>query len=734
MKKNLEITKINFSNSKEVYSFWEISGFFSADPKSLKPRYSLLIPPPNLTGELHLGHAMQHAILDAVARFKRLQGFDVLLLPGVDHAGIQFEATFEKVLTKKNLSKQKLGREKWLSEAWKFKEDIYKSVSKTWRFLGLSADWSREVFTLDDGPKRAVFEEFKTFYEQGLIYKGPYIVAWCPKDNTAIEDVEMEYEERKEKLYFLKYGPLTLATVRPETKFGDTAMAVNPKDKRYKKYVGKVYEIETLAGMRKMKVVADDAVDPKFGTGVIKVTPGHDFVDYEIGKRHNLAILQAINKEGRLTDLAGKYAGMKVLEAREAMIDDLKGKGILVKVEDYTHNVAVCERCKSIVEPLISEEWFVKVEDLAKEAISTINRDEIKFLPKNYKKILVDWLKDIHDWCISRSLWWGHRIPVWYRSDQLKVSLESPGKGWKQDEQVLDTWFSSGLWPMSTLGWPSFAKASDGKTHLQSVIANEVKQSKDKIASSTKSLRNDNGGELMDRYFPWDFEISAPEIKYLWIARMIMLSKYFMGDIPFKTMFFHGMLRDLQGRKFSKSLGNGIDPNYLIEQWGVDATRMALYTYSIPGRDGRVSKEILDERGKNFRNFGTKLRNIARFVIELKNQKSKVKTSKGMSKDNMWILDELDKTIKKVTKHLEDLELHLAVEEIYDFVWHKFADKYIESTKGRRSSAQPTLEYVLKQLLILLHPFMPFLTEEIYQKFEVKRKSIMLEEWPAEND
>ncbi len=695
-------------NEKEIYSFWENEKYFLFDPAADKKVFSLLMPPPNLTGELHLGHALQHSIMDAVARYKRLQGFEVLLLPGVDHAGIQFEGTLDKKLSKENKTKKSLGREKWLSEAWKFKEEIYKSFHNVWTVFGISADWSREVFTLDDGPKQAVFSEFKTFWDKGLIYKGPYIVQWCPKCNTAIEDVEMEYEERKEKLYFLKYGPLTLATARPETKFGDTAMAVNPKDKRYKEFVGREFEIDTLAGKKKMKVIADNAVDLNFGTGVIKVTPGHDFTDYEIGKRHNLPIVQVINKEGRLTDLAGKYAGMKVLEAREAMIPELKEKGILVKEEDYVHNVSVCERCKSVVEPLISEEWFVKMSDIAKGAVEVIKKDKIKFLPKNYKGIIADWLGEIHDWCISRSLWWGHRIPVWYPStgsgqvSEMKVSLESPGRGWVQDEQVLDTWFSSGLWPMSTLGWPSFAKASDGKPL-------------DK--------------KLFDKVFPWDFEISAPEIKFLWIARMIMLSVYFTGEIPFKTMFFHGMLRDLEGRKFSKSLGNGLDPQYLIDNWGVDATRMTLYTYSIPGRDGRVNKSTLDERGKNFRNFGTKLRNIARYIIELKTGNSKLETRK-LNKDDLWIQDELDKTIKQVSKNLDNLELHLAVEEIYEFVWHTFADKYIESTKERRADAQPTLENVLKQVLILLHPFMPFLTEELYLMFEVKKKSIMLEDWP----
>ena len=698
--------KQNFNSEKEIYDFWEKKKYFSVDPSSKKPGYSLLMPPPNLTGELHLGHAMEHSILDALARFKRLRGFDVLLLPGVDHAGIQFESAFDKYLAKQNLSKQKLGREEWLKKAWEFKDEIYKSVSGSWRMMGISADWNREVFTLDPGPRKAVFEEFKTYFDKGLIYKGPYIVQWCPKDNTAIEDVEVEYEERKEKLYYLKYGPLTLATVRPETKFGDTAMAVNPDDKRYKDYIGKEFEIDTLAGKKMMKVIADDVVDPDFGTGVIKVTPAHDFTDYEIGKRHNLPIVQVIDKSGRLAAVAGKYAGMKVAEAREAMIPDLKKKGILVKEEEYVHDVAVCERCKSTIEPIISDEWFVKVSDLAKGAIEVIKKGEIGFLPKNYSKILTDWLSSIHDWCISRSLWWGHRIPVWYRGDEMRVSLESPGVEWKQDEQVLDTWFSSGLWPLSTLGWASFTKVSDAKPS-------------EKMPWLDPELA---------KYFPWDFETSAPEIKYLWIARMIMISKYFTGSAPFKTMFFHGMLRDLQGRKFSKSLGNGIEPTYLIDKWGVDATRMALYSYSIPGRDGRVSKNILDERGKNYRNFATKLRNIARFILELAPQKSKAPIV--VNDDDRWIEDELSKTIKRVTANLESVELHLAAEEIYEFVWHKFADVYIEKSKNRRVDSQPTLLNILKNVIIILHPFMTFVTEEIYQMFKVKRESIMLEDWP----
>ena len=719
---------MKFKNEKEIYSFWEKSGFFKADPSSSKKSYSLLTPPPNLTGELHLGHAMQHSILDAIARFKRMQSFDVLLLPGVDHAGILFEATLDKELSEKGLSKAKLGREEWLKRAWGFKEKVYQSVSSTWRFMGLSADWSREVFTLGEGPQKAVYEEFKTFFDRGLIYKGPYIVEWCPKCNTAIEDIEMDYEERDENLYTVRYliesskdEYIEVATTRPETIFADTGIAIYPNHPRYKKYVGKKAHVPlpTKRGQL-ISIFEDDRVDKDFGTGALKITPGHDLLDWQIGKDHKLPTKTVINKQGKMTDNVGKFAGLSVNEGRHKSLQLLTKNGSLIEKKQYKHSVAICDRCKSVVEPLISEEWFVRVNEIAKGAIKVIKEGKINFLPKQYAKILTDWLLDIHDWCISRSLWWGHRIPIWYctqcnlqqdpfKKGAAKVSLEKPKKAcalcgginWQQDAQVLDTWFSSGLWPLSTLGWPN--------------DKSKVKCQKSKA--------------LLKRYYPWDFEITAPDIKYLWIARMIMLSQYFMHEIPFKTMFFHGMLRDLLGRKFSKSLGNGIEPTYLIEKWGVDATRMALYTYSIPGRDGRVSRELLDERGKNFRNFATKVRNMARFILELKPAKYKTEFELTHS-DDKWISGELTKTVRFVTKNLEQIKLHLASEEIYEFIWHKFADIYLEKSKIRRKDAQPVLEHVFKTILILLHPFMPFLTEELYQKFERRKKSIMLEGWP----
>lgn len=728
-----------------LYGFWEKAGLFQANPNSEKKPYSLLMPPPNLTGELHLGHAMQHAILDAIARFKRMQGFDVLLLPGVDHAGIQFEGNLDKQLAKEGLSKQKLGRDAWLKRAWQFKEEMYQSFHDTWKVMGISADWSKEVFTLDPKVSQAVLTEFKTFWDEGLLYKGAYIVQWCPKCGTAIEDVEMEYQERKEKLYFIKYQIegteefIAIATGRPETIFADTGIAVYPNHPKFKKFIGK-NAINPLNG-NKLPIFEDKRVDKEFGTGALKITPGHDPLDFAIGKDHNLPILHAVDKTGRMTELAQDLVGLKVEEARQKSIEQLEKNGAIEKVEDYTHSVPVCERCKTVVEPLISEEWFVKMDSLAKKALENMNK--INFLPKNYQKILSDWLKEIHDWSISRSLWWGHRIPVWYcqkcnpnrevgKDKDMVISLEDPGqscqtcgqKHWVQDEQVLDTWFSSGLWPIATLGWPS------------------------------KS-------EEFDRYFPWDFEITAPEIKYLWIARMIMLSLHFIDNIPFKNMFFHGMLRDLQGRKFSKSLGNGISPYDLVNQWGVDATRMALYSYSIPGRDGKTSRQIMDERCKSFRNFATKLKNIYRFIIELKPKELRgvagegdphrvpatiVRTSDGgnarqdpeQHPDDKQILEKLNQTIKEVTKNLEGFKLHLASEVLYNFIWHEFADIYLEKSKGRRAEAQPCLERIFQTCLLLLHPFMPYTTEELWQKIttlsEVEgssgERSITLTSWP----
>lgn len=715
-----------------IYKNWEQKGYFKASPSSKDKPYAILMPPPNLTGELHLGHAMQHSILDAIARFKRMQGFDVLLLPGVDHAGIQFEGTLNRILENEGLSKQKLGREKWLERAWKFKEEVYKSFHDTWKVIGISADWEREVFTLEPKIQKAVFHEFKTFWDQDLLYKGAYIVQWCPKDQTAIEDLEMEYLGKKEKLYFVRYliegtkdEYITVATARPETIWADTAIAVYPNHPKFKKYIGRRAHIP-LPNVKStlISIIEDKRVDKKFGTGALKITPGHDLLDYEIGKDHNLEISHVIDKTGHLTATAGHpdqsyptkkgvihfgLEGKTIMVGREETAKWLEDNNAIEKIENYTHSVPVCERCKSVIEPLISEEWFVKMKPLAEKALK--NMDRINFFPSSYKKILSDWMKEIHDWSISRSLWWGHRIPVWYckncnsnhevgKDKDMVISIGEPkqncktcrSSNWEQDEQVLDTWFSSGMWPLSTLGWPE----------------------------ETKELK---------RYYPWDFEITAPEIQFLWIARMIMLGLWFKDEIPFKNMFFHGTLRDLLGRRFSKSLGNGIDPNDLRNQWGTDTTRMALYTYSIPGRDGKTSRQVMDERCKNFRNFKTKIKNIHRFIYELKPEGVEKNSNFRYSDDNK-IKKKLKIVGNHVTKRLERFELHLAIDEIYNFIWHEFADIYIEQSKKRREKSQPTLEYVFENSLKLLHPFMPFVTEEIYQKLKAG-KSIMVEKWPA---
>lgn len=712
------------------YKYWEDNGLFKADPNSSKPAYSILMPPPNLTGDLHLGHVMQHSIMDAIARYKRMTGHDVLLQPGVDHAGLQFQGTLDRKLSKEGVNPRALSREEYLEKAWEFKDQNYASVKDTFTKTGISADWSRELFTLDEPARKAVYHEFKTYYDQGLIYKGPYIVNWCAKCGTAIEDVETEYQERTEKLYYINYqvvdqptsnthnptpiGNITLATVRPETIYADTGIAVHPNHPEFKKFVGK-QAVNPLNGQL-LPIFEDKRVEKEFGSGALKVTPGHDPLDYQIGTDHQLPIIHAIGKDGRLTEVADDLAGVKVAEARQQAADKLNELGVIAKTEDYTHQVPVCERCKTTVEPLISEEWFVKMRPLADKAIQAIADHKIRFLPANYNQILTNWLEDMHDWTISRSQVWGHRIPVWYKDGQEKVSYDSPGEGWEQDPQVLDTWFSSGLWPMSTLGWPE----------------------------DTPEFK---------RYYPWSLEVTAPEIKFLWIARMIMLGLWFTDQVPFTTMFFHGTLRDLKGQKFSKSLGNGIDPIRLFGTWGVDATRMTLISYSIPGRDGRASNQTIDERAKNYRNFATKLWNIARFILshqenspqasnsnseapKTKDQKPKPSLDAASHPDDKSIIDKLNSVIEKINKNFDQYELHLAAETLYEFIWNDFANVYLEQTKTRRDQAQPTLEYVLQTSLKLLHPFMPFVTEEINHtihqgKPQAEYQPLMTTSWPT---
>ncbi|HEY4521574.1 MAG TPA: valine--tRNA ligase [Candidatus Paceibacterota bacterium] len=681
----------------------------------MSKRYSILMPPPNLTGEPHVGHVMQHLIMDAIARRKRAEGFDVLFQPGVDHAGIQFEGTLNKMLAKENLSKEKLGREEWLKRAWKFKDEIYKSFHNTWKMMNISADWDKEVFTLDPKVQQAVFHQFKTFWEDDLLYKGAYIVQWCPKDGTAIEDIEMDYQEKKEILYFVKYkiyepeskdsfkenhnknspSYIVVATARPETISADVAIAVYPNHPKFKKFVGQ-NAINPFTG-KLIPIIEDERVQKDFGTGALKITPGHDMLDYEIGKTHSLPILHAVGKDGRITNLDSELVGLKIEEARKKAAEKLEVSDLIEKKEEYTHSVPVCERCGTTVEPLISTEWFVRMKTLKENGLTNIKK--INFIPDHYLKTILEWIENIHDWSISRSLWWGHRIPVWYcaicntaqevgKDKDMIVSIETPGKScdrcgkkqWVQDEQILDTWFSSGLWPLATLGFPN----------------------------KTKEL---------EKYFPWDFEISAPEIKFLWIARMIMISSYLKNEIPFRNMFFHGTLRDPEGRKFSKSLGNGLYPEQFVKEWGADALRAALFTYSAPGRDGRVGKQALNERCKNFRNFGTKLKNIAKFILDLKPEKNSDTKSKTPHPEDEEILKKLAQIETEIEKHFNLFELHLALEKIYNFIWHEFADTYIEQSKKRRAEAQGCLETILKKSTALIAPFMPTLADDIIEKW-----------------
>lgn len=703
-----------------LYQEWLDLGVFKADPASSKPHYSILMPPPNLTGTPHLGHALQQTIMDTVARYKRMRGFDVLFQSGVDHAGIQFQGALENKLKKeKNTTRQRLGRSAFLEEAWKFKAESYAANQKQFKMMGISADWSREVFTLDPKPTFAVYTQFKKFWDEGLIYKGPYIVQWCPRCGTAIEDVEVDYEDRESKLYFIKYplvdgsGDVTVATTRPETYFADAAVAVNPEDDRYKGIIGKQVELPQIN--RRIPVIADAAVELSFGTGALKVTPAHDLKDYEIGKRHNLLIIAGVDKEGRLTEIAGEFDGLKTSEAREKVVTKLQEAGFLEKIETYKGSVAVCERCKSEVEPLISEEWFVKMRELADRAIEVINNNEIKFYPENMAGVIIAWLKDIHDWCISRSLWWGHQIPVWYcefcnpshdpysqkgaivyvPQDFDDAPRECPDcheEKLTREEQVLDTWFSSGLWPLSTQGWPK----------------------------ETPELK---------AYFPFDFELSGGEIKFLWIARMIMLAEKHANQIPWKNMFFNGMLRDLQGRKFSKSLGNGIDPIELLNTFGTDVVRAVLTTYAVAGRDGRVNKQLMIERCTNYRNFTNKLWNAARFVSQIETADSGQQTANG-SEDDDKMKAEIDLLVKVVTDHYENFNFHLVLEEIYNSFWHVFCDWYIEAVKSRKEEAVPVLKESLLTYVKLLHPIMPFVTEKLWRIFNGEKEILMLVEWP----
>lgn len=693
----------------EIYSIWEKSGAFTPEIDPNRTPFVISMPPPNVTGKLHIGHALFITLQDIMSRYHRMKGEPTLWLPGTDHAGIATQTVVDKALQKKGTSRRELGREKFVEEVWKWKELYGGEITRQLRSMGASCDWTRERFTLDEGLSRAVNVAFVDFYNKGLVYQGLRTVNWCPKCHTAIADDEVEYQKEVGKFYWIKYGPFTLATARPETKLGDTAVAVHPTDKRYKDMVGKKYMIPGVLGEFEIEVVADNAVDPKFGTGAVKVTPAHSLIDFEIAQRHGLPIKQVIDENGRMMENTGKYAGMKTREAREAIVEDMKKMGLIEKIEEnYEHNIATCYRCHGQIEPIPSKQWFVKMKPLAEKAKKAVEDGEVKIMPKRFEKVYYQWMDNIRDWCISRQLWWGHRIPVWYKGEEIFVGLEAPeGEGWKQDEDVLDTWFSSGLWPFSTLGWPD-EKAAD-----------------------------------YQYFYPTTVMETGYDILFFWVARMIMMGLELTGKSPFETVYLHGLVRDEQNRKMSKSLGNVLDPLDVSAKFGTDAMRMALVVGTTAGNDIAVGEGKI----KGYRNFSNKIWNITRFV-SANMEDSGIKTSELESPEQIKLspqdqndLKKLTEIIAKTTEHLDKFQFSRAGELLYEYTWHEFADKIIEETKTRlrdgseedKRAALYKLLKILKSVLALLHPFVPFVTEAVWKnipKGEQDQELLILQNWP----
>ena len=692
-----------------TYKFWCDHKYFHAEVNPNKKPYTIVIPPPNITGQLHMGHALDETLQDILIRWRRMEGYETLWLPGTDHASIATEAKIVEAMRKEGITKEEIGREKFLERAWEWKAQYGGRIVEQLKKLGSSCDWDRERFTLDEGCSKAVREVFCKLYDKGLIYRGERIINWCPHCLTSISDAEVEYEDQAGHFWHLRYpfkdgsGYLELATTRPETLLGDTAVAVNPNDERYKDMVGKTLILPIVH--REIPVIADDYVDIEFGTGVVKITPAHDPNDFEVGLRHNLEVINVLTPDAKIVDDYPKYAGMDRYEARKAIVEDLEAEGALVEIEDYSHNVGTCYRCGTTVEPRVSKQWFVKMEPLAKPAVEVVRNGEVKFVPERFDKTYFHWMENIKDWCISRQLWWGHRIPAYYCDDcgEVMVSAQEVhtcskcgGNHVHQDPDTLDTWFSSALWPFSTLGYPD----------------------------DTKEL---------EYFYPTDTLVTGYDIIFFWVARMIFSGVEHMGQVPFHTVLIHGLVRDAQGRKMSKSLGNGIDPLLVIDQYGADALRFTLATGNAPGNDMRFS----DEKVKASRNFANKLWNAARFVLMyLGNDYSYPGLPKDLAIEDKWILSKVNTLAKEVTDNLERFELGIAVAKLYDFIWDVFCDWYIEIAKIRLQSgegadtAKAVLVYVLMDILKLLHPFMPFITEEIYQAIPHDTESIMISKWP----
>ncbi len=698
---------------KKWYAYWEKNRLFHAEVEPQKTPYSIVIPPPNVTGQLHMGHAMDNTLQDILIRWRRMQGYNTLWMPGCDHAGIATQAKVEEALREEGLTRYDLGREKFLERVWAWKEKFGNRIISQLRSLGSSCDWERERFTMDEGCSRAVREVFVSLYEEGLIYQGTRITNWCPRCHTALSDIEVEHETEVGHLWHLRYrfadsdDYVEIATTRPETMFGDTGVAVHPEDVRYREMVGRTL-ILPIAN-RQIPLFADEYVDPTFGTGAVKVTPAHDPNDFDMGKRHGLEQIKVIENDGTMGEGAGRYAGMDRYACRKALVKELAALGVLVGTEEHEHAVGHCSRCHTTVEPLVSKQWFVKMASLAKPAIEVVREGRIRFVPERFTKIYENWLENIRDWCISRQLWWGHRIPAWYCDDCGKVSVSRtdltacPACGSShlhQDEDVLDTWFSSALWPFETMGWPE----------------------------KTPELQ---------QFYPTRTLVTGYDIIFFWVARMVMMGLKFGGDIPFHHVFIHGLVRDSQGRKMSKSLGNGIDPVEVIDKYGADTLRFMLVTGNTPGNDMR----FYWARVEAARNFANKLWNASRFMLmNLQGfDRSFVPKAEDYTLADRWILSRYARTSAVVTENLEKFELGEAARAIYEFIWGEFCDWYIELVKPRlyaeegdsRRTAQYVLGYVLERTLRLLHPFMPFITEEIWQHIPHEGKSIMTAPWPT---
>ena len=712
MSKELNKTYDPKDIEERLYQKWLDKKYFHAEVDRSKKPFTIIMPPPNITGQLHMGHALDNTMQDILIRYKRMQGYNALWQPGTDHASIATEVKVINALKEQGISKEDLGREGFLEKAWEWRKEYGGRIVKQLKKIGVSADWDRERFTMDEGCSKAVEEVFIKMYRDDLIYKGSRIVNWCPVCKTSISDAEVVHEEQEGHFWHINYPVkdsdemVEIATTRPETLLGDTAVAVNPEDERYKHLIGKTL-ILPLVG-REIPVVADAYVDKEFGTGCVKITPAHDPNDFEVGKRHNLEEINVMNDDATINKNGGKYAGMDRYEARKQIVADLEELGLLVKVEPHNHNVGTHDRCKATVEPMVKQQWFVKMDELIKPAIEAIKSEEIKLIPASLEKTYFNWTDNIRDWCISRQLWWGHRIPAYYCDDcgEFVVARENPGKCPKcgcehmtQDPDTLDTWFSSALWPFSTLGWPD-------KT------------------------------EDLDYFYPTDVLVTGYDIIFFWVIRMVFSGYAHMGKAPFHTVLFHGLVRDSQGRKMSKSLGNGIDPLEVIDKYGADALRLTLITGNAPGNDMR----FYYERVEASRNFANKVWNAARFIMMNMEGKTVTKPEADQLMDaDKWILSKVNKVAKDMTYNLDNFELGIAVQKVYDFIWDEFCDWYIEMVKPRLYNTEDTVSqnaalWTLKTVLInglkLLHPYMPFVTEEIFCTLQEKEESIMISKWP----